>query len=188
MISCALMLLGCRGAGLFGPHLLTRDQKFEGATSSLREQVQVFGAAPGTVDDASTRRAVSSMADAIANVPDSQGVDVAAAARNMRTDYVDVAGATGGPASAHLRRVLMVAAGAMALLAHGPYVGEPAVARRVAVFEQVAAELNPDEAIEAQRQVVVRAFAGAGAALASIERAAGIGPAAVVPAPNPASP
>lgn len=191
MACCLLVLVGCRGAqyvgtsaapggggeGLFAPQAPTRNQRFENATSSLREQVQLLGSAPGTVDEASTRRAVHSLADAIANVPDPQGVDVDAAAGSIRSSYVNVAGAMGPNASRRLRESLMVAAGAMTLLARGPYAREPAVARRVAAFEHAAASVSPDEAIEGQAPAVIHALAGAGAALASLDRASVIAPA-----------
>jgi len=195
------LLLGCRGAqyvgsnvqpggageGLFAPQPSTGNGRFETAVSSLREQVQLLGAAPDAVDDASARRAVRSLADAIENVPDPQGVDVTDAAGIMRTDYGNVVGATGATASGQLREALMVVAGAMTLLGRGPYAREPAVARRVSAFEHAAAAVNPGEGIKAQPQVVVHALVAAGAALGSLERASGIAPAPVVSARTSAS-
>lgn len=183
-----LLLLGCRGAqsagsnvhpgggeGLWAPQRPTRSAEFDRATSSLREQVQLLGAAPGAVDDASARRAVATLADALANAPDAHGVDVTDAAGAMRSGYVDVVGAAGATATAQLRRALLVAANTMTLLARGPYAGERAVARRVARFEQAAAGLDSGEPIEAQPEAVAHALAGAGAALAALDRASSVG-------------
>lgn len=185
-IGCSLLvLLGCRGAqyeskvqspGAEGrlpsaAEARAPEAPFADAVFNFRRDVQLLGAAPGALDDASARGAVGSLANAIASAPRSQGVDVTDAAVTMRNNYVDVVDATGPMASWRLRDALLVAASVMTRLAKGPYSCEPAMERRVDDFEKAAHAIDPNDEIRAQRHVVVRALAAAGAALASLERA-----------------
>jgi len=157
---------------------------FPRAVSSLNEQVQLLLAAPASVDDAALNRALRTLAAALQAVPDTQGVDVTAAAQTVRTPLpLSFAGTQPPPATQQLYDALESAAGAMLLLAHGPYVRFPFVADDVSGFERSVNAIERDQRIAAQPRQVVGALAMAGRALSAFERASGLAAAPVVRAP-----
>jgi len=145
--------------------------RFQSAVTSLREQVELLRVSPGPPGDQGVRRAVATLADAIEDVPDARGVDVVDAARTMREDFPDDIG--GGQrnaphAAAQARRALETAAGALSLLAGGPYAGVRGLATRVRALRQATDAIAPDERIDDQRPRVVEALARAVDAVAAL--------------------
>lgn len=145
---------------------------FESAASSFREQVQLLETAPAAYGSESVRRAIATLADALERVPFPQGVDVVDAARTMREEFPDDVGggqANDATASLKVRRALETAAGALYLLAHGPYANVLPFSKGSDQLERTADTIAPDETVPAQRQHVLAALRSAADVLSDFE-------------------
>jgi hypothetical protein len=151
--------------------------RFEDGVSALDQQVTTMRRTPALLDGPGLRRAVLSLAEALENIPDARGVDIAHAARTLRDDFPDAMG--DGPlgpkaATAPLRDALEVAAGSLLRLSRGAYAQAPDVVDQVDSFREAADAIDPGQSVTAQREPVLRALDRAGTALSSIEAASGV--------------
>ncbi|HXX70041.1 MAG TPA: hypothetical protein VEK07_22870 [Polyangiaceae bacterium] len=184
-----------------GPSTAAAALPFQAAASSFREQVQLLEIAPATYGVESVRRAVATLADALESVPFAQDVDVVDAARTMREELPDDVGggqADAATASLHVRRALQTAAGALYLLAHGPYASALHFTDGAEQFEKTAGEIAPNDTVPDQRRRVIAALRTATDVLSDFEWPAGVvasrvapgtmGPTAATAGPSPAPP
>lgn len=145
---------------------------FQSAASSFREQVQLLETAPASYGPESVRRAVATLADALESVPFPHDVDVVGAAQTMREEFPDDVGGgqrDAGTASRQVRRALKTAAGALFLLAHGPYASSSHFGEGADQFVKAAEAIEPDQSVPAQHHAVVTALRSASDALYDFE-------------------
>lgn len=110
------------------------------------------------------------IAEAVANVPSARCIDAGEAADRIRTDASDL-DAGDGLESAHVKRALLTAAGALRMLGRGPYQAWGDFRGVVQTAEGAIAALSEDNPLAEQRAVVLATVGRLGAALALLRDA-----------------
>jgi hypothetical protein len=174
--------LGCGGSPTPPPREAANSDAYDPAAvdPAFARAVDAYGAhvrrlrvLPEVRSAEGLRHALALLADAIENVPYPGGLALEEVAELIRTDEVRLAMGSpdevGPPAVKH---ALELAAGALHLIARGPYRRAPEVMKRVQDLEIAVADIDPGAALRVDRDALLAALVQAERALVAVRAAA----------------